>query len=463
MRSLVIFLLCLVLTNCKLMKKKEQKQKGIATKKIDMSQKFKPVDWAHNTNIYEVNIRQYTPEGTFSAFLRELPRLKEMGVQTLWFMPITPISQKNKKGTLGSYYACSDYTTINPEFGTLDDFKNLVKQAHKEGFKVIIDWVANHTGWDHVWTVKHPDYYLKDVQTNNFKTPAGMEDIIELDYSNPGLRKDMIAAMQFWVNEADIDGFRCDLASWVELDFWKEARAKIDDNKPLFWLGEFDELENPEYGEVFDVSYTWAWMHKTEEFYNQKLPLDSLLHLLKKYDDLGDSTIRTWFTSNHDENSWNGSEYEKYGDTAKALAAFSCTWNGIPLIYSGQELPNKKRLKFFDKDNIEWTGTYELASFYKTLLNLHSQNPALRAGDSSTHTFILKTTEPGRVLAYLRRNGSNEVLVVINMSGQADLHFEIIDDNVKGVYKNVFSGAPNDFTSERSFEMQGWEYLIYQK
>ena len=463
MRSLIIFLLCLVLTNCKLMKKKEQKQKGIATKKIDMSQKFKPVDWAHNTNIYEVNIRQYTPEGTFSAFLRELPRLKEMGVQTLWFMPITPISQKNKKGTLGSYYACSDYTTINPEFGTLDDFKNLVKQAHKEGFKVIIDWVANHTGWDHVWTVKHPDYYLKDVQTNNFKTPAGMEDIIELDYSNPGLRKDMIAAMQFWVNEADIDGFRCDLASWVELDFWKEARATIDDNKPLFWLGEFDELENPEYGEVFDVSYTWAWMHKTEEFYNQKLPLDSLLHLLKKYDDLGDSTIRTWFTSNHDENSWNGSEYEKYGDTAKALAAFSCTWNGVPLIYSGQELPNKKRLKFFDKDNIEWTGTYELASFYKTLLNLHSQNPALRAGDSSTHTFILKTTEPGRVLAYLRRNGSNEVLVVINMSGQADLHFEIIDDNVKGVYKNVFSGAPNDFTSERSFEMQGWEYLIYQK
>ncbi|HUM98494.1 MAG TPA: alpha-amylase family glycosyl hydrolase [Chitinophagaceae bacterium] len=463
MRSLVIFSLCLILTNCKLMKKKEQKQKGIATKKIDMSQKFKPVDWAHNTNIYEVNIRQYTPEGTFSAFLRELPRLKEMGVQTLWFMPITPISQKNKKGTLGSYYACSDYTTINPEFGTLDDFKNLVKQAHKEGLKVIIDWVANHTGWDNVWTVKHPDYYLKDVQTNNFKTPAGMEDIIELDYSNPGLRKDMIAAMQFWVNEADIDGFRCDLASWVELDFWKEARAKIDDNKPLFWLGEFDELENPEYGEVFDVSYTWAWMHKTEEFYNQKQPLDSLLHLLKKYDDLGDSTIRTWFTSNHDENSWNGSEYEKYGDTAKALAAFSCTWNGIPLIYSGQELPNKKRLKFFDKDNIEWTGTYELASFYKTLLNLHSQNPALRAGDSSTHTFILKTTEPGRVLAYLRRNGSNEVLVVINMSGQADLHFEIIDDNVKGVYKNVFSGAPNDFTSERSFEMQGWEYLIYQK
>ena len=217
-----------------------------------------------------------------------------------------------------------------------------------------------------------------------------MEDIIELDYSNPELKKAMIAAMQYWVKEAGIDGFRCDLASWVELDFWKEARATLDAVKPLFWLGEFDELENPEYGEAFDASYTWACMHKTEAFYKQKQPLDSLLGLLKKYDDIGDSTMRIWFTSNHDENSWNGSEYEKYGDTAKALAAFSCTWNGIPLIYSGQELPNKKRLKFFDKDNIEWTGTYEMAPFYKTMLNLHAQNPALRAGDTATHTYILK-------------------------------------------------------------------------
>ena len=463
MRLLFMLSLCLIFTHCKLMKKKDQEQKDIATKKNDMTQRFTPVAWSHNTNIYEVNIRQYTPEGTFNAFLRELPRLKDMGVHTLWLMPITPISQKNRKGTLGSYYACSDYTSINPEFGTLDDFKQLVKEAHQQGFKVIIDWVANHTGWDHVWTVQHPDFYLKDTQTNNFKTPAGMEDIIELDYSNPELKKAMIAAMQYWVKEAGIDGFRCDLASWVKLDFWKEARATLDAVKPLFWLGEFDELENPEYGEAFDASYTWAWMHKTEAFYKQKQPLDSLLGLLKKYDDIGDSTMRIWFTSNHDENSWNGSEYEKYGDTAKALAAFSCTWNGIPLIYSGQELPNKKRLKFFDKDNIEWTGTYEMAPFYKTMLNLHTQNPALRAGDTATHTYILKTSEPGRVLAYMRRNGANEVLVVINMSGQSDLHFEILDENVKGFFKNVFSGSPNDFTTERSFEMQGWEFLIYQK
>jgi glycosidase len=459
LRVLPAIILVVFLLSCKEGKKTETQKKN----KPAMTNRFKPVDWAHNTNVYEVNVRQYTPEGTFNAFLRELPRLKEMGVQTLWFMPVTPIAQKNKKGSLGSYYACSDYTSINPEFGTLDDFKNLVDKAHDEGMKVIIDWVANHTGWDHVWTKEHPDYYLRDSSTNDFKIASGMDDIIELDFTNPALRKAMIDAMKFWVQECDIDGFRCDLAFWVELDFWKEARPELDAIKPLFWLGEYDELDNPEYGEAFDASYTWTWMHKAKDFYQQKQAVDSLIKVLKKYDDLGDSTMRAWFTTNHDENSWNGTEYEKYGDMAKALAVFSCTWNGIPLLYSGQELPNKKRIKFFDKDTIHWTGTNELAGFYKTLLHLHSTNPALRSGDSASQTFILKTSDPQNVFAYLRRNRNNEVLVVLNLSANNDLHFDITDDKIKGVYKNVFSGAANDFSVERSFEMQGWEFLVYYK
>ena len=424
---------------------------------------FKPVEWSHNTNIYEVNVRQYTAEGTFNAFAQELQRLKEMGVKTLWFMPITPIAQKNKKGSLGSYYACSDYTSINPEFGTLDDFKSLVKQAHEMGLKVIIDWVANHTGWDHKWTKEHPEYFQKDSTTKDFKIASGMDDIIELDFKNPALRKAMKDAMQFWVTECDIDGFRCDLAFWVELDFWKEARKELDAVKPLFWLGEFDELEKPEYGEAFDASYSWTWMHKTEDFYKKHEALDTLLTVLKKYDDLGDSTMRAWFTTNHDENSWNGTEYEKYDNMAKALAVFSATWNGIPLLYSGQELPNKKRIKFFDKDAISWTGTNELEEFYKTLLNLRTNNPALRSGDPLVQTFRIKTSDDKNVFAYLRKNGSKEVLVVLNLSGPKGLRFDILDSNVTGIYKNVFSGAANDFTTEKSFEMQGWEYLVYEK
>ncbi|HQW44068.1 MAG TPA: alpha-amylase family glycosyl hydrolase, partial [Chitinophagaceae bacterium] len=261
------------------MKKEDETktQKNISS----MQTRFKPVEWMHNTNIYEVNIRQFTAAGTFNAFVRELPRLKDMGVKTLWFMPVTPIAQKNKKGSLGSYYACSDYTAINPEFGTLDDFKSLVKQAHEMGFKVIIDWVANHTGWDHIWTKEHPEYFLKDSATNDFKRASGMDDIIELDFSNKDLRMAMKEAMKFWVTECDIDGFRCDLAFWVELDFWKEARKELDAVKPLFWLGEFDELEKPEYGEAFDASYTWTWMHKTEDFYKKSGTLDTLFTVLK--------------------------------------------------------------------------------------------------------------------------------------------------------------------------------------
>jgi alpha-amylase len=438
----------------------DTKQKSVL---MDKNSEFKTAEWVHNTNIYEVNVRQYTPEGTFNAFSNQLPVLKEMGVKTLWFMPITTIAQKNKKGSLGSYYACSDYTSINPEFGTLDDFKKLVKQAHGMGFKVIIDWVANHTGWDHIWTKEHPDYYLRDSATKDFKRASGMDDIIELDYKNPALRKAMIDAMKFWVNACDIDGFRCDLAFWVELDFWKEARKELDANKHLFWLGEFDELEKPEYGEAFDASYTWKWMHRTEEFYKNRLPLDQLYEVLKKYDDLGDSTMRTWFTANHDENSWNGTEYEKYGDMAKTLAVFSATWNGIPLVYSGQELPNRKRLKFFDKDAIEWTGNNELHHFYQTLLNLHTNNPALRSGDPAVQTFRIKTSASDHIFAYLRKKGNKEVLVLLNLSAQSDLHVDITDEKLTGIFKNVFSGTTNDFMKKRNFVMEAWEFLVYEK
>lgn len=450
-----------LLVSCKLMKK-EGKENNKQT--ISMINRFKPVEWAHSTSIYEVNVRQYTNEGTLNAFAAELPRLKKLGVETLWFMPLTPIAQKNKKGSLGSYYACSDYTAISPEFGSLNDFKNLVKQAHEMGFKVIIDWVANHTGWDHKWTTEHPDYYLKDSATHDFKIASGMDDIIELDYKNPALRQAMKDAMLFWVKECDIDGFRCDLAFWVELDFWKEARKELDAVKPLFWLGEFDELEKPEYGEAFDASYTWTWMHRTEDFYKKDQPLDSLYEVLKKYDDLGDSTMRAWFTTNHDENSWNGTEYEKYGDMAKALAVFSFTWNGIPLLYSGQETGNTKRIKFFDKDTIvPGENASMLSDFYQTLLTLKHTNPALRAGDPAIQTFRIKTSEPKNVIAYLRKSGNSELLVVLNLSPQKDLHFDITDDKVTGTFKNIFSGAANDFTSSKSFEMQGWEYLVYKK
>ncbi len=425
-----------------------------------MSYDFKPLDWTHNTNIYEVNLRQYTKEGSFKAFSKELPRLKDMGVKVLWFMPITPIAQKNKKGVLGSYYAASDYVSVNSEFGTLDDFRILVKEAHAQGFKVIIDWVANHTGWDHKWTKEHPEYYEKENTTGNFKIASGMDDIIELDFHNPELVRAMIDAMRFWVNECDIDGFRCDLAFWVELDFWQKAREELEGIKSLFWLGELDPIEHPEYMGTFDAAYTWTWMHKTEDFYKKHLPLNSLDTVLKEYEAIGDRSMRVWFTSNHDENSWNGSEYEKYGDMAKPLAVLSCTWNGIPLMYSGQELPNLKRLKFFEKDEINWTGKNELHDFYKTLLNLHTNRSALRAGDPESETIRVKTSNDEHVFAYLRKNGHDEILVVLNLSSMG-LGFSIND--ITGKFKEIFSGLEKDFSADRNFGMRAWEFLLLEK
>lgn len=417
-------------------------------------------DWMKTTNVYEVNLRQYSSEGTFNAFVGELPRLWDMGVETLWFMPITPIAQKNKKGSMGSYYAASDYTSINPEFGTLDDFKHLVDKAHAQGFKVIIDWVANHTGWDHVWTITHPEYYEKDSVTNDFRIASGMDDIIELDFKNPALRRAMIDAMRFWVEETGIDGFRCDLAFWVELDFWIEAKRELDEVKQLFWLGELDPLEHPDYMQVFDAAYAWTWMHRTREFYHQQLPLETLTSVLQQYRQV--PGMKAWFTANHDENTWNGTEYEKYGDAAKALAVLSCTWPGIPLVYSGQELPNLKRLEFFEKDPIEWNGQYALHDFYKTLLTLHSAHPALNADEAVAPVHLVSTSDNGNVLAYLRQNGEQAVLTVLNFSPhQIDLHF--YDEQLQGLFTEVFNKMANDFSNDKTLSLQPWGYYVFEK
>jgi glycosidase len=428
-----------------------------------MNIRFTPPDWAHHSNIYEVNLRQYTPDGTFNAFADHLSRLSDMGVHTLWFMPIQPIGVEKRKGTLGSYYSIQDYCSVSPEFGTAKDFKNIINEAHKQGLKIIIDWVANHTSWDHIWTKSDPDFFTKD-DTGCFRSPfPDWEDVIDLNYDNRQLWSAMIDAMKFWIKEFDLDGFRCDMAKLVPLDFWKEARKELDAIKPLFWLGEFDELETPEYGQAFDASYTWKWMHRTEEFYKNPESLTTLYEVLKKYDDLGDGTMRAWFTSNHDENSWNGTEYEKYDDMARALAVFSATWNGIPLVYSGQELPNRKRLKFFDRDAIQWTSKIDLHDFYKILLNLHSNNPALRAGDPSVQTFRIKTDAGKNVFAYLRTIGNKEVLVLLNLSLLNDLSFDIIDERITGIFRNVFSGSTFDFNEKKNIEMQAWEYMVYEK
>ncbi len=421
---------------------------------------FKRADWLATTNIYEVNIRQYTLAGTFNAFTKELPRLKDMGVELLWFMPIHPIGKKNRKGDLGSYYSIRDFKAVNPEFGTPDEFNNLIILAHNLGMKVIMDWVANHAAWDNVWTIDHPEYFEQD-SDGNFKAPYDWTDVIQIDHSNPGEQDAMIGAMKYWIEEFNIDGFRADLAHLTPLEFWIKARAAVEPLKPgLFWLAETEEVN---YHEVFDASFTWKWMHSTEDFYQGKIDLNSLINVLTDYEiNFPPSAYRMYFTSNHDENSWNGTEYEKYGDMAKALAVFSFTWNGIPLIYSGQELPNLKRLKFFEKDTIDWNGESLLHDFYKTLLNLRKRNPALHTTVLTVNAGIIKTNDHNPVLAFLRKNGNEEVLVLLNLS-KVKTVFSLINIQINGTYINVFSRSENHLTADTVFELQPWDFLLYGK
>ncbi len=423
-----------------------------------MSLLFKPVDWSYQTNLYEVNLRQYTPEGTFKAFAKHLSRLRGMGVETLWFMPVTPISIVGRQGSLGSYYACSDYTSTNPEFGSVAEFKDLVKRAQALGFKVIIDWVANHTGIDHHWTKDYPGYYLQN-EKGEFYDSHGWQDVVDLNYYNGGLRASMIAAMQFWVKECNIDGFRCDMAHLVPLDFWREARKALEEMKPLFWLA---ECEVPIYHEVFDASYTWTWMHKTQDFVKGKIGLGDLKNVLvEDANRFPPSAFRLWFTANHDENSWNGTEYEKYGDAVKALGVFSCTWKGLPLMYSGQEIPNLKRLKFFDKDTIEWKEELAMNSFYKSLLNIRKKNPALSASEDCDCNLI-NTSAEQQVLAFHRKKAVNEVVVLLNLSAM-NIEGQVSDVQVSGKFKDYFTSKSKDFSKDRSFQLKPWDYAVYEK
>jgi alpha-amylase len=424
-----------------------------------MAGNFTTVSWAATANIYEVNVRQYTKEGTFAAFKKELPRLRDMGVDILWFMPLTPISVEQRQGTLGSYYACNNYMAVNPEFGTTEDFVDVVKEAHSLGFKVLIDWVTNHTGIDHIWTTEHPDFYKKN-EAGNFYEANGWIDVIDLDYENTALRKAMIEAMKYWLAEFDIDGFRCDMAHLVPLDFWEEARTELDKQKQLFWLA---ECEVPEYHKVFDATYTWQFLHTAERLYRGEASLYDFENVLHQYKTQYPSTaLRLYFTSNHDENSHSGSEYVRLGLSAKAFAVFTATWqNTLPLIYSGQEMPNKKQLKFFDKDEIEWTGQYLLHDFYKTLLNLRKTNAAMRVGDDTVETIRIKTTADDWIYGFQKQNGESKVLVMLNLSAQSKIKIKLTDNYVSGKYTSVFSGLQIDINENTSFELQAWEYLIY--
>ncbi len=412
--------------------------------------------WIMQGNIYEVNIRQYTPEGTFNAFAKHLDRLKEMGVQTLWFMPVNPISKKDRKGTLGSYYAVADYKAINPEYGTMADWEKLVETIHKKGMKVLIDWVPNHTGADNRWLTDHPDFYVKD-STGKAAVAFDWDDVRQLDYKNTEMQDSMIAAMKFWITNTGIDGFRVDVAWNIPAEFWNKCIPQLKElNKNIFMLAEGDKPYLLKSG--FNAFYPWEMFHKMIQVAAGKRPAFALDSVKNKYDTTYPSNaIPMYFTSNHDENSWNKSDYGTFPGAVHApFAVFTQTMAGtVPLIYSGQEEPLLRPLSFFEKDTIVF-GKFERQSFYSILLHLRKDNPAL-----SADAFFkkIKVGDEKALYAYTREAKGKKVFVILNLSPSEQIVL-VKDPSLFGMPENVFTGKTAKVDSSK-WKIGPWGYAVY--
>ncbi len=425
--------------------------------KIEEAQVNDHPTWIMQGNIYEVNVRQYTPEGTFNAFGKHLDRLKEMGVQTLWFMPINPISTKDRKGTLGSYYAVSSYVAVNPEFGSMSDWKNLVAAAHEKGMKVIIDWVPNHTGADHPWLTSHRDFFAKD-STGNPAVMMDWTDTRQLDYRNPVMEDSMINCMKYWITNTGIDGFRCDVAWNVPGSFWSKCIPQLKlVNKNIFMLAEGDKPYLHESG--FDATYPWEMFHMMEKIAKGDRPAYALDSIKQKFDTVYAKTaIEMYFTSNHDENSWNKADYGSFPGAVHApFAVLTQTMvRGVPLIYGGQEEPVLHAIKFFDKDPMTFEKLTR-ASFYKTLLELRKRNVALSADASFTK---VDARNRDAIYSFVREKEGKKVLVVLNLSGKEQTA-TIADKNLLRRVHNVFTNQDETLTDQPS-KMGAWGYSVYE-
>lgn len=450
----VIFLaLALTITGCTLPGNKKELKPFISTV-------IHP-EWSKNSVLYEVNLRQYTPEGTLKAFARHLPRLKNLGVDVLWFMPTFPIGEVNRKGLLGSYYSVKDFEDVNPEFGTLDDFKMVIDSAHNLGMHVIMDWVPNHTSWDNRLAADHPEYYVKD-STGKFIPPIGTDwtDVIQLDWTQEGLQDYMIAAMSFWV-KLGIDGFRVDHPHNTPKEFWEKARVELDKIKPVLMLAEH---EGPGFfmEKGFDMNYAWEMHHLMKNVAQGK---DSASAVSKYFERewavYPQNVYRLMFLTNHDENSWAGTIDTVFGASQKAFATLIFTSQGVPLIYSGQEACLNKRLRFFVRDTIDWK-ICGMTGFYSDLIKLKKEDKALWNGEFGGPMVKIKTNKDRKVFAFYREKDDNRVIVFLNLSKKSVI-FKPALKNINAEYTEFFSKEKITVPFKNAVQLDPWGFKVFVK
>jgi len=416
-------------------------------------------EWTRSATLYELNTRQFTGEGTLRAAMAQLPRLKELGVDIVWLMPIHPIGIVNRKGSLGSPYSVRDYYAVNPELGTMDDLQAFVDAAHGLDMRVILDWVANHTAWDNPLAEQHPEWYERDRKGDFRPTPWwDWSDIIDLDYSEPDLRRYMTEAMKYWVVEADVDGFRCDVAGFVPVAFWENVRRELDAIKPVFLLAEWESRDL--HARAFDATYAWSWYDAVHRIAIGDADVNAL-YLYYSWNESAwpPNSLRMTFVSNHDKNAWEGTQFEQFGDALEAAIVLSVVGDGIPLLYSGQEAGNPKRLAFFQRDPIDWR-EHPIGELYRDLFALKHANSALWNAKWGALMVKVPNDAEAEVLSFVRRNEEDAVFAAFNFSGEART-VAFRDSLHHGSWVDAFGGTGMRFGSGTTLSLEPWGWRVF--
>lgn len=417
-------------------------------------------EWSKNATMYQINTRQFTPEGTFAAAQEQLPRLKALGIDVLWLMPVHPIGEENRKGSLGSPYSVKDYMKVNPEFGTLDDLKAFVDAAHDLGMYVILDWVANHTAWDNWMRFEHPEWYERDYKGDFRPTPWwDWSDIIDLDFSQPELRKYMTEAMKYWVAEVGVDGYRCDVAGFVPVDFWNNVRKELDAIKPVLMLAEWESRDL--HAEAFDMTYAWSWSKTMHEIVKGYADVNGLfVYYSWNESAFPAEAYRMVHVANHDSNAWEGTMFENYGEALDAVITLSVIGEGFPMMYNGQEAGNAKRLAFFEKDPIVWK-PHPIGDLYKTLFALKHDNKALWNGQFGGRMVHVPNSEAKTVLSFVREKDGDKIFAVFNFSDSPKT-VSFNETLYHGEYSDIFSDNQINLNENSEMTLPAWGYRVLQ-
>ena len=422
-------------------------------------------DWSYSAVLYEMNVRQLTPEGTLRAAEEKLEFLRSMGIDAIWLMPIYPIGEEGRKGSLGSYYSIQDYCAVNPEFGTMEDFDSFINKAHALGMKVLLDWVANHTARDAKWLkTKSADWYEREAD-GTAKVPWDWTDTAKLNYDNRDVWRGEIEAMRFWVEKHNIDGFRCDMAMLVPIEFWQQASAVLHAVKPdIFMLAEAEELNL--FDKAFDMCYAWEIHHMMCDIAKGERRVWDLRNTMyadrERYPN---SAMKMMFTSNHDENSWSGSEFDRFGAAREAMTALTFVWEAaMPLIYTGQEVGYNHSFEFFERDYIptEKYRANEDTELYRKLIALKHSQPALQAGERGGRTIEIENNAKDCLMTFVRESGDSRVVAIMNLSPYT-IHADYNNGIYAGEYTNAITGEKVVLPVHLEQDIEPWGYTLLYK